>query len=168
MFCQVTGIGGSVQGTAKFTTATAETEILEDADPISVTFNSDVSSSLNWRFKPLQTRVYIRPGETTLAFYEAENRTDQRITGVATYNVQPPRAGIYFNKIQCFCFEEQQLRPNEKIEMPVFFFIDPEFAHDPYMKNIKEIVLSYTFFRTEDVDIDVAQQNRLLAEQRAS
>lgn len=59
------------------------------------------------------------PGETSLAFYTVKNKTDKAILGVATYNVHPPKAGLYFNKIQCFCFDEQRLKPREEIDMPV-------------------------------------------------
>ena len=71
---------------------------------------------------------------------------------MSTYNVAPQQAGQYFNKIQCFCFEEQRLRARENIDMPVFFYIDPEFALDPYMKNINHLTLSYTFFKVDDDD----------------
>ena len=105
-----------------------------------------------WIFKPQQTEVVLTPGETALAFYTAKNRTQSSITGVATYNVFPPKAGIYFNKIQCFCFEEQRLRSEEEIDMPVLFFIDPEFLDDPAMDSVNSITLSYTFFRTGEFD----------------
>ncbi|KAG7205776.1 hypothetical protein KM043_007723 [Ampulex compressa] len=95
------------------------------------------------------TSIKIIPGETALAFYTAKNPTDKAITGVSTYNVLPYEAGQYFNKIQCFCFEEQQLNPHEEVDMPVFFYIDPEFADDPKMEHVNEIILSYTFFEAK-------------------
>lgn len=93
----------------------------------------------------------VLPGETALAFYDAENRTDEEIIGISSYNVTPAKAGIYFNKIQCFCFEEQRLKPKEHVEMPVFFFLDPEFANDPKMVDVDEITLSYTFYKAADI-----------------
>ena len=101
-----------------------------------------------WRFTPTQSFVKVLPGETALAFYTVRNPTNKTITGVATYNVDPPRAGLYFNKIQCFCFEEQRIGPYEEVDMPVFFFIDPEYLQDKYLKNNNNIMLSYTFFKT--------------------
>lgn len=98
---------------------------------------------------PLQRQIEVYPGDTALAFYMAKNETNAPITGVATYNVNPLKAGLYFNKIQCFCFEEQQLQPNEEIEMPVFFFIDPEVENDARFADVDKIVLSYTFFPIE-------------------
>ncbi|KAG2535679.1 cytochrome c oxidase assembly protein COX11, mitochondrial-like isoform X1 [Panicum virgatum] len=95
-------------------------------------------------------RERVKPGESALAFYTAENRSSAPITGVSTYNVAPMKAAIYFNKIQCFCFEEQTLLPGEQIDMPVFFYIDPEFETDPKMEGVNNIVLSYTFFKVND------------------
>jgi len=93
--------------------------------------------------------VSVVPGQTSLAFYRASNMSEQSINGVATYNVMPSKAAQYFNKIQCFCFEEQTLDAAESIDMPVFFYLDPEFAFDPSMDNVKQIILSYTFFKSE-------------------
>ena len=56
---------------------------------------------------------------------------------------------MYFNKIQCFCFEEQRLNPGEEVDMPVFFYIDPEFLEDPFLEDTDTIYLSYTFFESK-------------------
>ena len=99
-----------------------------------------------WKFTPQQREVRVLPGETALAFYTATNKSDEDIIGVATYSVTPGQVAPYFSKIQCFCFEEQRLNAGETVDMPVFFFIDPEFADDPTMQKIDTITLSYTFF----------------------
>ncbi|KFV01353.1 hypothetical protein N339_03989, partial [Pterocles gutturalis] len=117
---------------------------------IRVTFNADVHSSLQWNFRPQQSEIYVVPGETALAFYKAKNPTDKPIIGISTYNVIPFEAGQYFNKIQCFCFEEQRLNPQEEVDMPVFFYIDPEFVDDPKMAKVDLITLSYTFFEAKE------------------
>ena len=88
------------------------------------------------------------PGETALAFYTATNKSEEDIIGVATYSVTPAQVAPYFSKIQCFCFEEQRLNAGETVDMPVFFFIDPDFINDPTMNKIDTITLSYTFFST--------------------
>lgn len=88
----------------------------------------------------------VLPGETALAFYTATNKSDEDIIGVATYSVTPGQVAPYFSKIQCFCFEEQRLNAGETVDMPVFFFIDPDFVNDPAMNKIDTIILSYTFF----------------------
>jgi cytochrome c oxidase assembly protein subunit 11 len=108
---------------------------------IRVTFDSTIGDVLPWSFIPTQPYVRVVPGETSLAFFTTTNHSDKAITGVATYNVYPPKAGLYFNKIQCFCFEEQRLLPGETIDMPVFFFIDPEYETDPGLKRCNNITL---------------------------
>lgn len=125
----------------------------KDGKLITVRFDSTVGDVLPWSFIPAQLDVKVVPGETALSFFTATNHSDKAITGVATYNVHPPKVGLYFSKIQCFCFEEQRLLPGETVDMPVFFFIDPEFADDPQMKHVNNVTLSYTFFQT-DIDYD--------------
>ncbi|XP_046660305.1 cytochrome c oxidase assembly protein COX11, mitochondrial isoform X3 [Homalodisca vitripennis] len=104
---------------------------------------------MRWNFKPQQHEIKVMPGETALAFYTARNPSDKPVIGISTYNVVPFDAGQYFNKIQCFCFEEQLLNPHEEVDMPVFFYIDSEFAEDPKMEFVNEITLSYTFFEAK-------------------
>lgn len=148
MFCQASGLGGTISrghDTSKIETMQAVPERI-----IRVRFNADVSSSMRWNFRPQQSEVKIVPGETALAFYTATNPTDKPIIGISTYNVVPFEAGQYFNKIQCFCFEEQRLNPHEQVDMPVFFYIDPEFADDPKLKGVGTITLSYTFFEAKE------------------
>lgn len=125
----------------------------KDGKLITVRFDSTVGDVLPWSFVPTQLDVKVVPGETALSFFTATNHSDKAITGVATYNVHPPKMGLYFNKIQCFCFEEQRLLPGETVDMPVFFFIDPEIMDDPQLKNVRSVTLSYTFFQT-DMDDD--------------
>ncbi len=124
----------------------------ENGRLITVRFDSTVGDVMPWSFIPAQLDVKVVPGETALSFFTATNHSDKAITGVATYNVHPPRAGLYFNKIQCFCFEEQRLLPGETVDMPVFFFIDPEYQDDPQLLRVNNITLSYTFFQTDEDD----------------
>eukprot|EP00252_Welwitschia_mirabilis_P013879 TRINITY_DN3068_c0_g1_i1.p1 TRINITY_DN3068_c0_g1~~TRINITY_DN3068_c0_g1_i1.p1 ORF type:complete len:317 (+),score=44.74 TRINITY_DN3068_c0_g1_i1:674-1624(+) len=151
-FCQSTGYGGTVQRreTVEEKIARHAQEGTQTSRDIVVQFNADVADGMPWKFIPSQREVKVKPGESALAFYTAENFSSNAITGVSTYNVTPMKAAIYFNKIQCFCFEEQKLLPGEKIDMPVFFYIDPEFEADPKMKGINNMILSYTFFKVED------------------
>ncbi|KAH7423851.1 hypothetical protein KP509_12G077100 [Ceratopteris richardii] len=150
-FCQATGYGGTVRRRE-----TVEEKIARHSKndiatrQITVQFNADIADGLPWRFTPTQREVRVKPGQSTLAFFTAENLSSKPITGVSTYNVTPMKAGAYFNKIQCFCFEEQRLLPGEKIDMPVFFYIDPEFATDRKMNDVNNLILSYTFFKVED------------------
>lgn len=117
--------------------------------PIVVHFTADINAAMRWKFEPCQESVTVIPGESTLVFYKAKNPTNEPIIGVSTYNVTPAKVGTYFNKIQCFCFEEQCLEPGEEVELPVFFFIDPEMVRDPKTKDVTDMVLSYTFFKAK-------------------
>ena len=146
LFCQVTGFGGTTQRADDTKASTIKP--VDGAGVIKVDFTGDVHSAMPWKFRPTQRDIRVLPGETALAFYTVSNPTNRAITGVATYNVYPPKAGLYFNKIQCFCFEEQRLEAKEEIDMPVFFYIDPEIVDDPAMSNVGNITLSYTFFKT--------------------
>ena len=128
---------------------------VEGHELITVRFDTTVNDILPWSFVPVQLDVKVVPGETALSFFRVTNHSDKAITGVATYNVHPPKVGLYFQKIQCFCFEEQRLLPGETVDMPVFFFIDPDFVKDPQCSYVRSVTLSYTFFQTDaDTDYD--------------
>lgn len=89
---------------------------------VRVIFTADTAAAMIWDFKPQQKEIKILPGETALAFYTATNPTDKPIVGISTYNVVPFEAGQYFNKIQCFCFEEQQLNPHEQVNNDLYLY----------------------------------------------
>jgi cytochrome c oxidase assembly protein subunit 11 len=143
LFCQVTGYGGTTQRAE-----TAPTEGLERT--ITVRFNADVDPDLPWSFQPAQRQIEVRIGEQSLAYYRARNRSDHPVVGQAVYNVTPFKAGPYFDKIACFCFEEQVLQPGEEVDMPVSFYVDPAILSDPNTRDVHTITLSYTFFLLED------------------
>ncbi|ORX67232.1 hypothetical protein DL89DRAFT_324585 [Linderina pennispora] len=136
LLCKTTGY----MGTPKTEPTVRDVETLKPLEghrKLRIKFSGQVSTVLDWSFKPEQRQVTVVPGETCVG----------SVVGIATYNVIPEQAAPYFNKIQCFCFDEQMLDPKEEIDMPVFFFIDPEFADDPLMDDIDTITLSYTFFK---------------------
>jgi cytochrome c oxidase assembly protein subunit 11 len=143
LFCQVTGFGGTTQSALAAPGAVGERVI-------TVQFNADVSPALPWRFQPVQRKVKVRVGARSLARYRAENLSDTPLTGVTTFNVTPYKAGVYFKKIECFCFTEQSLAAGESVEMPVTFFIDPEIVNDRNLDDVTIITLSYTFFRAKN------------------
>ncbi|MBN8195777.1 cytochrome c oxidase assembly protein [Thalassospira povalilytica] len=151
LFCQVTGFGGTTQVATE-----APAEVSEKT--IKVRFNADVNSGLNWQFKPEQREITVRLGEDNLAYYMAENMSVQPITGQAVYNVTPLKAGQYFNKIACFCFDEQTLEPGQRVDMPVSFYVDPAIAEDINTQDVKTITLSYTFFKAE-ASVEAADGN---------
>ena len=141
MFCAATGYGGTTQ------------RVLSDSATISpktvtIEFDFNVAPGLPWRFEPLQRNVTVHLGEQKLVFFTAENTGNEAMVGHATFNVTPQSSGIYFNKIQCFCFSEERLDAHQKVDMPVVFYVDPAFGSDPEMRGVSTITLGYTFFRS--------------------
>lgn len=142
LFCRVTGYGGTPSQSDAGADRVLDREI-------TIRFDASVDRDMPWRFKPEQTTMKIRIGETGLAFYEATNPTDHVVAGSASYNVTPFSAGGYFTKIDCFCFTEQVLQPGEAVRMPVTFYVDPEIVDDPEAALARTITLSYTFHEIE-------------------
>lgn len=151
-FCRVTGFGGVTA------VANAGSDTVLD-QTITVRFEASTARDMPWTFKPVQREMEVRIGETVLAFYEATNPTDVPIAGSASYNVAPYEAGGFFDKIDCFCFEQQVLQPHETISMPVTFFIDPAIVDDYEGRYIHTITLGYTFHRN---DLPETTQNAAL------
>ncbi len=141
IFCQMTGFGGTTQKAE-----TAPEQVL--ARQIIVRFDASVAKGLAWQFAPEQGPQTVQVGEVGLAFFRAKNLTDQPLSGTASFNVTPAKAGAYFSKIECFCFTEQQLAAGQEIDMPVQYFIDPSIEDDENMHDVKTITLSYTFHHT--------------------
>ncbi len=141
LFCDITGYGGTTQR------ADAPADRILDRK-ITVQFNADVNAQLDWDFEPAQRQVELRVGEKGLAFYRARSTATVPVNGTATFNVTPNKAGLYFVKVECFCFTEQTLEPGQAVDMPVQFYIDPEIANDRNLDEVETITLSYTFFRT--------------------
>jgi cytochrome c oxidase assembly protein subunit 11 len=143
-FCGATGYGGTTQRSYSDPTASS-------AQTVTVAFDSNVAPGLPWRFEPEQRSVTVHLGEQKLVFFSAENLSDKPTVGHATFNVTPEASGIYFNKIQCFCFNEERLDPHQKVDMPVVFYVDPAFAKDGDTRLVDTITLSYTFGRSANV-----------------
>lgn len=146
-FCQQTGFAGTPKAVEGLDPE--KMKPIKGAKPIRVSFVTETSNNLGWKFYPEQKSVLAFPGQSSLVFFSAQNMTDDEVTGIATYTVIPGKAAQYFNKIQCFCFEEQTLGPNEQVDMPVFWYIDPDFSYDSGMDSVGEITLCYTFFKNK-------------------
>lgn len=151
LFCRVTGYGGTTSQAAQ------GSDLVLDRI-VTVRFDASTARDMPWSFKPVERTMTIRLGETGLAFYEAHNPTDRPVAGTASYNVAPYSAGLFFTKIDCFCFEMQVLQPGETVLMPVTFFVDPDMVDDREAKFLHTITLSYTFYET---DLPAEQQARL-------
>lgn len=155
LFCQVTGFGGTTSRVAAFKQGPIGKRT------VTVSFDSNISGDLPWTFEPMQRKVQLKIGQQTLVLYQARNDGKEATTGVATFNVTPHKAGAYFDKIECFCFTEQTLKPGESVDMPVVFYIDPAITKDRNLDDLSDIVLSYTFFRAKQSGPDRRQANLL-------
>lgn len=141
VFCQVTGYGGTTQRTTQYADRVLDREI-------TIRFDAN-TAGVPWKFEPVQRSITIKIGATAQAHYTATNMSSQPSTGRATFNVTPDLAGAYFDKVECFCFTDQTLKPGETADMPVVFYVDPDIVNSPEMKNVKTITLSYTMFPVE-------------------
>ena len=151
LFCQVTGFGGTTQRATESEAAVAERLGKSAGSPqISIRFDGSVAPDVPWNFKPEQVTDTVTIGQRDMAIYVAKNNSDKPVTGTATFNVEPEQAGVYFNKVQCFCFTEQKLEPGQEVRMPVLYYVDPKALDDPNMEGVEQITLSYTFHRTAD------------------
>ncbi|TAU82406.1 cytochrome c oxidase assembly protein [Rhizobium leguminosarum] len=142
IFCQVTGYNGTTQRVDQLSSVVLDRTMR-------VTFDANVAPGLQWEFKPVQREVNPKIGETIQVNFTAENRSNETQRGQAVFNVTPGEAGVYFNKVQCFCFTETDLKPGEKLDMPVVFYIDPEIVKAVESRDIHTVTLSYTFYPKE-------------------
>jgi cytochrome c oxidase assembly protein subunit 11 len=143
LFCQATGLGGTTQRAAAAPKEIADAVIM-------VRFDAETAPDLGWEFRPLTQQLLVHPGEQSEVFFRAVNRSADPVTGTATYNVTPAKSGIYFDKLQCFCFTQQRLLPGESRDMGVTFFVDPDVLRDPNTSEVRTIILSYTMFRAPE------------------
>ena len=143
IFCAATGFGGATQR------ASAAPDDVSKAI-VTVRFNTEIDAGLDWEFRPLVDEVRVHPGEQTQVFFRAKNLSNHGITGRAVYNVTPTKVGIYFDKLQCFCFNAQYLAPGESKDMGVVFFVDPDLLKDADTNDVRTITLSYSMFKAAD------------------
>ena len=143
LFCQATGFGGTTQRADRAPAKAADAVV-------TIRFNAETAPDLGWEFRPLQDAITVHPGEQQQIFYRAVNENAEPVTGSATFNVTPAKSGIYFDKLQCFCFTEQHLEPGQSVDMGVVFFVDPDILTDPGTSEVRSITLSYTMFRAPE------------------
>ena len=144
LFCSVTGYNGTTQR------ASVAPDDIITSRTITVRFNAELAPGLWWQFRPEQLSVQVHPGETKVIHYRAVNLSKEPTTGTATFNVTPDKAGAYFDKLQCFCFTSQHLKPGESADLAVQFFVDPAIVKDANADDIDTITLSYTMFRAKE------------------
>jgi len=141
--CEVTGINDLTQvdrGAEDF----AKNTQVDLARTVTVEFDSNARGP--WRFKPVVGSMQVHPGELTTVTYEVANQLDRPMQAQAIPSYIPTAATQYFRKVECFCFKQQSLGPNEAKQFPVVFVIDPKLP-----RNVDRITLSYTFFEVGNV-----------------
>lgn len=143
-FCRTTGFNGTTQ------VAKAPPSVKPLGRQVAVRFDSNVSGGLPWKFEPEKTEINVHIGDVVTAYYTVTNQSARTTTGQAAYNVTPLTVGSYFQKINCFCFTEQTMKPGEKREMAVVFYVDPSFVKNSENDGVNTITLSYTFFPVRD------------------
>lgn len=149
-FCAATGFGGTTQVAKAAPVRLGERRL-------TVRFDANVARDLPWRFEPEIAKIRVRTGETTTIYYKVTNLSDHETAGVAAYNVSPDQAGAYFDKLACFCFQEQKLAAHESAEWPVVFFLDPALETDEAMRRVDEVTLSYSFFASKAAPKSVSE-----------
>ena len=148
-FCRTTGYGGTTQRTHIVPKQTA-------GRTITVYFDSNIAAGLPWSFEPERRTIDVKLGEVVTVYYHVVNEAARVTTGQAAYNVNPPTTGIFFEKINCFCFTQQTLKPGEKRDMAVVFYVDPKLAADSEQDGTNMITLSYTFYPAKPPEQPVA------------
>jgi cytochrome c oxidase assembly protein subunit 11 len=145
-FCSLTGY----EGTPRIAKAGS---LVKGTRSMHVRFDSNVGGALPWTFAPETDAMDLVTGKTATVFYKVTNTSDRTITARAIYNIGPPSMGAYFDKISCFCFSDQTLKPHETVEMPVVFYLDPALEKDETMAGVDEVVLSYTFYEQKPASV---------------
>lgn len=150
-FCRTTGFGGTTQVSRQ-----APNHVLDRK--ITVRFDANVSGGLPWTFEPEQKSVDLRIGQVATIFYKVTNQSARETIGQAGYNVSPPTTGLYFQKINCFCFTEQRFGPGETRDLPVVFYVDPALTGDSEQDGLNTITLSYTYYPVREPEQPVASR----------
>lgn len=141
LLCDITGLGGRTGGRAD---PVAEERIAENR-LITVEFIGTLNQGAPWDFKPETSRMTVHPGQFYQTTFLAKNLSNIDMVGQAVPSVAPGSAAKYFQKIECFCFNRQDFKPNEARDMPLVFRIDPDIP-----EQVTTVTLSYTFFRVEN------------------
>lgn len=141
-FCRITGFGGTTQIAQKAPDRISEREV-------TVRFDANVANA-PLKFRATQTNLPVQLGAHSLAFYEVTNTSASDVSVIASYNVTPHKAGRFFSKLECFCFEERIIKAGETKKLPVIFFVDPAMEEERNAADVRTITLSYTFFNTDE------------------
>lgn len=152
-FCRTTGFGGRTQ------VATSAPANMLDRK-VTIRFDANVAPGLPWRMTPERPSIEARLGEVVTVDYLVVNESARETSGIASYNVTPLAFGIYFQKINCFCFTEQRLKAGEKRDMTVVFYVDPALIKDGDSQEHDTLTLSYTFHPQREPQRPIADNKR--------
>jgi cytochrome c oxidase assembly protein subunit 11 len=136
--CEVTGINVVTTRDADAARAARNTQV--DATR-TITVEFDANKQGAWRFQPHVNHLQVHPGELVQVTYDLVNLESRSMAGQAIPSYAPAQSAHYFQKLECFCFQQQTLEAGETRQFPVVFFIDPDLPRD-----VHTITLSYTFF----------------------
>lgn len=142
-FCRTTGFNGTTQ-----VSKAGPGTVLDRK--VTVRFDANVGAGLPWKFVPERNQIEARLGDVITVDYIVTNQAARETHGLAAYNVAPLNLGAYFQKINCFCFTEQTMKPGETRAMSVVFYIDPAIDKDPDGQGDLTMTLSYTFYPQRD------------------
>lgn len=141
VLCTISGLNGKTETTA----TSAEHNRIDETRWVTVQFTSSVMPGLGWNFYPKQSSIKVRPGQVETVLFEAKNITSQSVAGQAIPSVTPGQAAAHLKKLECFCFQRQELKAGETKIMPLRFFVSNDLPAD-----VKEMTLSYSFFSAKN------------------
>lgn len=137
VFCDITGLNGKTATTVAKTNENG----IDKSRMITVQFISRTANGMPWTFEPMINEVKVHPGEVKLVKFYAKNESLNDIVGQAVPSVSPGQAAVYFQKIECFCFNQQPLKAHQDVEMALQFYVDTELPDE-----VSTITLSYTLY----------------------
>lgn len=148
VICDITGINGKASSQAALSEEIQSNAVPLDRE-VTIEFLARSARGMPWEFRPLEDRMVVRPGQRNLATFYVRNRSQQSVTGQAVPSVSPGQASLFLKKVECFCFEQQELPAGGEMEMGVRFYVDTDIPD-----TINELTLSYTMFRVGEVEHD--------------
>lgn len=140
VFCDITGINGKTKGKALY-----QATKIDSQREIKVEFLTNVNRGMPWEFKPMVSSMKVHPGELNTVVFYAKNKSRTDVIGQSVPSVSPGEGALYFNKTECFCFDQQRLAAGEEIKMPMKFYIDTDLPED-----ITTLTLSYQLFNVTE------------------
>lgn len=137
VLCKQLGINGKTNSTA----AKYANMQVDQQRTVQVEFLAQVEPGMPWEFGPKVKRLEVHPGELVRTAFTAHNLSSREIVGQAVPSITPGQGAAYFNKTECFCFNQQTLAAQQQADLPLIFFVDPALP-----EHIQTLTLSYTLY----------------------